>query len=86
MTTPDPPAAYAHGEAHLFRIGLAPIEDKDWFEGPYGPADGDPASRKAAIFAGDPDLCRQCGYLSYAEIDQVLKLKPSAIGNALKYF
>jgi hypothetical protein len=57
MPTPDPPAAYAHGEAHLFRIGLAPIEDKDWFEGPYGPADGDPASRKAAIFAGDPDLC-----------------------------
>ena len=37
-------------------------------------------------YAGDPDLCRQCGYLSYAEIDQVLKLKPSAIGNALKYF
>jgi Fe-coproporphyrin III synthase len=37
-------------------------------------------------YAGDPELCRQCGYLSYAEIDQVLKLKPSAIGNALKYF
>ena len=37
-------------------------------------------------YAGDPDLCRQCGYLGYAEIDQVLKLKPSALANALKYF
>ena len=37
-------------------------------------------------YSGDPELCRQCGYLSYAEIDQALKLKPSAIGNALKYF
>jgi MoaA/NifB/PqqE/SkfB family radical SAM enzyme len=37
-------------------------------------------------YSGDPELCRQCGYLSYAEIDQVLRLKPSAIGNALKYF
>jgi Fe-coproporphyrin III synthase len=37
-------------------------------------------------YAGDPELCRQCGYLSYAEIDQVLRLKPSAITNALKYF
>jgi MoaA/NifB/PqqE/SkfB family radical SAM enzyme len=37
-------------------------------------------------YSGDPELCRQCGYLSYAEIDQVLKLKPSAIGNAVKYF
>jgi MoaA/NifB/PqqE/SkfB family radical SAM enzyme len=37
-------------------------------------------------FSGDPELCRQCGYLSYAEIDQTLKLKPSAIFNALKYF
>jgi MoaA/NifB/PqqE/SkfB family radical SAM enzyme len=36
--------------------------------------------------SGDPALCRQCGYLSYAEIDQTLKLKPSAISNALKYF
>lgn len=31
-------------------------------------------------------LCKDCGYLSYAEIDQVLKLKPGAIVNALKYF
>jgi MoaA/NifB/PqqE/SkfB family radical SAM enzyme len=37
-------------------------------------------------YEGDPELCRQCGYLSYAEIDQVLRLKPSAITNALKYF
>ena len=37
-------------------------------------------------YPGDPDLCRKCGYLSYAEIDQVLKLKPSAVANALKYF
>jgi MoaA/NifB/PqqE/SkfB family radical SAM enzyme len=32
------------------------------------------------------ELCHNCGYLSYAEIDQTLKLKPSAIVNALKYF
>lgn len=37
-------------------------------------------------FSGNPELCRDCGYLSYAEIDQALKLKPSAILNALKYF
>jgi hypothetical protein len=36
--------------------------------------------------SGDPDLCQHCGYLSYAEIDQTLKMKPSAIYNALKYF
>ena len=35
---------------------------------------------------GNPELCQNCGYLSYAEIDQTLKLKPSAIMNALKYF
>ena len=57
MSTSDFPAAYDHREAHLFRIGLAPIEDKDWFEEPYGPQDGDPASRKAAIFEDSPDLC-----------------------------
>ncbi len=32
------------------------------------------------------EVCRDCGYLSYAEIDQTLKLKPGAIRNALKYF
>jgi MoaA/NifB/PqqE/SkfB family radical SAM enzyme len=37
-------------------------------------------------YPGDPELCRRCGYLSYPEIDQVLRLKPSAIMNALKYF
>ena len=37
-------------------------------------------------YHGDPELCRNCGYLSYAEIDQTLKLNPSAVLNALKYF
>jgi MoaA/NifB/PqqE/SkfB family radical SAM enzyme len=37
-------------------------------------------------FFGNAELCKNCGYLSYAEIDQVFKLKPSAIFNALKYF
>lgn len=37
-------------------------------------------------YSDDPELCRNCGYLSYAEIDQTLKLKPSAVLNALKYF
>ncbi len=36
-------------------------------------------------YPGNAELCRNCGYLSYAEIDQTLKLKPSAIVNALKY-
>jgi hypothetical protein len=31
-------------------------------------------------------VCENCGYLSYAEIDQTMKLKPGAIRNALKYF
>ena len=37
-------------------------------------------------YSDDPGLCRNCGYLSYAEVDQTLKLKPSAILGALKYF
>jgi len=37
-------------------------------------------------YPGDPKLCQNCGYLSYAEIGQTLKLKPSAILNALKYY
>jgi len=37
-------------------------------------------------YPGDSELCQNCGYLSYAEIGQTLKLKPSAILNALKYF
>jgi Fe-coproporphyrin III synthase len=31
-------------------------------------------------------LCQNCGYLSYAEIHQTLKLSPSAIIKAFKYF
>lgn len=34
----------------------------------------------------DPELCQECGYLSYAEIHQTLRFRPSAIFNALKYF
>jgi len=41
---------------------------------------------KCCRFPGDPELCQNCGYLSYAEINQTLKVKPSAIVNALKYF
>lgn len=37
-------------------------------------------------YNGDPELCQNCGYLSYAEIDQTLKLKPSAILKAIKYY
>jgi Fe-coproporphyrin III synthase len=37
-------------------------------------------------YPGNPQLCQNCGYLSYAEVDQALKLKPSAIINASKYF
>ncbi len=37
-------------------------------------------------YSDDAKLCSQCGYLSYAEVDQTLKLKPSAISNAWKYF
>jgi len=32
------------------------------------------------------ELCEDCGYLSYAEIDQALKLNPGALYNARKYF
>ncbi len=37
-------------------------------------------------YPDDPQLCQNHGYLSYAEIHQTLKLKPSAILHALKYF
>jgi MoaA/NifB/PqqE/SkfB family radical SAM enzyme len=37
-------------------------------------------------YPDDPHLCQNCGYLSYPEIDQTLKLKPSAMLHALKYF
>ena len=57
MTLPSPPSPYDHPEAHVFRIGLAPIDEAAWFEGPYLTADGDPAVRKAATYAASPDLC-----------------------------
>ena len=41
---------------------------------------------KCCRYPGSRKLCENCGYLSYAEIDQTLRLKPSAILNALKYF
>jgi MoaA/NifB/PqqE/SkfB family radical SAM enzyme len=44
------------------------------------------AVHECCRFSGDPDLCRDCGYLSYAEIDQTLRLRPSALFNALRYF
>lgn len=34
----------------------------------------------------DQTLCEDCGYLSYAEVDQALKMKPGALMNALEYF
>jgi len=52
-----PPAPYHHPDAHLFRIGLTPIVEAGWFEGPYERADGDPAARKAATYERSPDLC-----------------------------
>ena len=57
MTVPSQPTPYNHPEAHLFRIGLAPIDEASWFEGPYLAADGDPAARKAATYAASPGLC-----------------------------
>lgn len=41
---------------------------------------------KCCRYPDDPGLCQNCGYLSYAEINQTLKLRPSAILNAMKYF
>jgi len=41
---------------------------------------------KCCRYPDDPELCQNCGYLSYAEINETLKLKPSAVFNALKYF
>lgn len=34
----------------------------------------------------DIALCKDCGYLSYPEIEETLKLRPGAIRSALKYF
>jgi MoaA/NifB/PqqE/SkfB family radical SAM enzyme len=44
------------------------------------------ALHQCCRYPNDLQLCRECGYLSYAEIDQTLKLRPSAIRNALQYF
>jgi hypothetical protein len=41
---------------------------------------------KCCRYNQDSELCQECGYLSYAEIYQTLRLRPSAINNALKYF
>ena len=41
---------------------------------------------KCCRYPGNPELCENCGYLSYAEINQTLRLRPSAIINAIKYF
>ena len=41
---------------------------------------------KCCRYNEDPELCQECGYLSYPEIGQTIRLKPSAIYNALKYF
>lgn len=41
---------------------------------------------KCCRFSGDPELCRNCGYLSYAETHQTLSLRPSAVRKALEYF
>ncbi len=41
---------------------------------------------KCCRYNEDPELCQECGYMSYAEINQTLRLRPSAIYNALKYF
>ncbi len=69
------------------RAGLLSAMKNDWKR----PMDCCSVYEKGAVYeccryAGDPELCRQCGYLSYAEMDQTLKMKPSAIRNALKYF
>jgi len=69
------------------RAGLRSAMRNDWKR----PVDACSVYEKGKVFrccrfSGDPNLCRQCGYLSYAEIDQTLKMKPSAIRSALKYF
>jgi MoaA/NifB/PqqE/SkfB family radical SAM enzyme len=69
------------------RAGLQSALRNDWKR----PMDVCSVYEKGAVYtccrySDDPELCQQCGYLSYAEIDQTLKMKPSAIYNALKYF
>ena len=69
------------------RAGLQSALRNDWKR----PMDVCSVYEKGAVYkccrySDDPELCQQCGYLSYAEIDQTLKMKPSAIYSALKYF
>jgi MoaA/NifB/PqqE/SkfB family radical SAM enzyme len=69
------------------RAGLRSVLKNDWER----PLDicrvyEDGKIYKCCRYNEDPELCQQCGYLSYAEIYQTLKLRPSAILNAMKYF
>jgi MoaA/NifB/PqqE/SkfB family radical SAM enzyme len=69
------------------RAGLKSALHNDWER----PLDICRVYEKGAVyeccrFPGDPELCQNCGYLSYTEIHQTLRLKPSAILNALRYF
>ena len=69
------------------RAGLQSALRNDWKR----PLDVCSVYEKGVIYrccrySEDPELCLDCGYLSYAEIDQTLKMKPSAIWNALQYF
>jgi MoaA/NifB/PqqE/SkfB family radical SAM enzyme len=69
------------------RAGLKSALRNDW-ERPLGICRIYEGEKKyfCCRFPDNEELCRNCGYLSYAEIDQVLKFKPSAIRNAIKYF
>jgi len=82
MTLPSPPTPYDHSEAHMFRIGLAPIEEAAWFEGPYREADGDPAKRKAATYAASPALCWGETEGSRAGQAEVLEMMEGHFGRA----
>ncbi|MBN1550972.1 radical SAM protein [bacterium] len=69
------------------RAGLTSAYNNDWKR----PLDICRVYEKGVIYTccrypDNPELCANCGYLSYAEIHQTLKLKPSAILNALRYF
>ena len=82
MTLLSPPTPYDHPEAHLFRIGLAPIDEAAWFEGPYSAADGDPAVRKAATYAASPALCWGETEGSLAGQTEVLEMMERHFGTA----
>jgi MoaA/NifB/PqqE/SkfB family radical SAM enzyme len=66
--------------------GLKAVENNDW-ERPSG---------LSAVYAsnklypccrsyGNTEACENCGYLGFAEIEQVMKLKPSALWEARRY-